>query len=595
MKYTYFINIRKKVTLKMVFIIFLFMCSLSVNAQKTEGALLPATTLTIRFRLDSVRIDMLFAHNDSAWRQFEQDVKRRFAGVPASQLRLDIFSGASPEGTAAHNRWLGENRGQAIRRLVSQRLPGRIGSMVVHNEAARWEAFYESVARSQEPWRDEVLRIIELPPSQDEFQWDHRERKLRALRGGSVWPVLLERYLAPLRSGATAVLTWQLNTLVLRDTTFLMGPDGLGYPGATGNPSRPGGYGPYPNGSYPNGSYPNGSYPNGLYPYVPYPYGYYPYGLYPNRPYFPFIPGLYSPFPCCPGRSGNLVFADPLGDLRRVGDSTRVSKPVVRRPVWILSTNLPLLGTGTPNLKAEWSLGHRDRWSLNVQGIWSWWVLAHNAYANEIMFGSVELRRFLGRRSRHHTLDGWHIGLALGVGYYDLEWKSYGYQGEVAMGFLNIGWQKRFGRRKQWAFDVGVGLGDLYTQYRRYWGSSKFPVGHEERYDDHLMWKHTSHTNWIGAPHANISVGYCISTRRGARRRTQALQRDSLRDARRDSILAERQRYIHFRDSLIALERDSILAERQRYQHFRDSLRAAWSQMPKAQRKAARREVLKAP
>lgn len=188
-------------------------------------------TLAIRFRLNSVRVDLTFADNQRRWDTFYEHFMTRYADIPASQLRLDIYSGASPEGTAAHNRWLGENRGRAIRMLVQRRLPGRIGSIVLHNEAARWDALYEAVANSQEPWRDEVMRIIELTPSQDETQRDHRELKLRTLRGGTVWPILLERYLAPLRSGGydtgattASVLTWRRDTIVVRDTVFIVSP-----------------------------------------------------------------------------------------------------------------------------------------------------------------------------------------------------------------------------------------------------------------------------------------------------------------------------------------------------------------------------------
>ena len=219
-----------------VLLVLLMLCPASATAQNDAGRAW-SDTLSIRFRLDSVRVDLAFADNQRRWDTFFDNFMTRYAGIPASQLHLDIYSGASPEGTAAHNRWLGENRGRAIRMLVQRRLPGRIGSIVVHNEAARWDALYEAVAGSQEPWRDEVLRIIELPASQDETHRDHRELKLRALRGGTVWPVLLERYLAPLRSGgydsgaATAsVLTWRRDTIVVRDTLYIAcQPKGEGF------------------------------------------------------------------------------------------------------------------------------------------------------------------------------------------------------------------------------------------------------------------------------------------------------------------------------------------------------------------------------
>ncbi len=196
----------------------------------SEGVSFWMDTLSIRFRLDSVTINMAYADNRRNWDTFCQNFRSRYADVPPAQLRLDIYSGASPEGSAAHNRWLGENRGRAIRSLVQRELPGRIGSIVIHNEAARWDALYEAIANSQEPWRDEVLHIISLPASEDETRRDHREIKLRALRKGTVWPVLLQRYLAPLRSGgygtgaATAsVLSWRRDTVVVRDTVYMPG------------------------------------------------------------------------------------------------------------------------------------------------------------------------------------------------------------------------------------------------------------------------------------------------------------------------------------------------------------------------------------
>jgi len=478
-------------------VIWLLLLPLGAVAAQTES-----DTLSIRFRLDSIRVDMGYADNAKAWGTFKQRFSERYASADPMRLRLDIYSGASPEGSAAHNRWLGENRGQSIRRLVRQHLP-RIGTVIVHNEAARWDGLYEAVARSSEPWRDEVLRIIEQPASPDENQWDHREYKLRALRGGTVWPTLLERYLAPLRSGATAILSWRAerDTVIVRDTVVMEVPVRI--------PAR-------------------------------------------------------------------LVFEDSMGTLRRTPDSARVRKPVVRRPVWSLKTNIPLLGLGTPNLQLEFSLGHKDKWSLNVEGAWSWWTFAYNAYANEIIYGSIELRRYLGRRYRHHTLDGWHLGLGLGGGYGDLEWRSKGYQAEVYSGFINIGWQRRFGRRKQWAFDMGLGLGFAYIPWRRYDGSTIFPVAKEEEHDDHLMWQETSRTNWFSATHFNISLGYVFNQHDAVWRRERAVQRDR-----------ERNGYLHFRDSLKAREkyvRDSTeIARRQRLKEI--------DLLPRAERRQALRQL----
>lgn len=393
-------------------------------------------TLTIRFRLDSIHVDMGYIDNAKVWATFEENYRKYFATHDSLPLRVDIYSGASPEGPAAHNIWLGENRGVALQNQIRQLLNGRKAKYVIHNEGPRWDALFNVVAASDEPWREEVLRILRQPASPDDSKRDHREQALRTLRGGTVWPVLLKKYLEPLRSGTSAVLSF----LNARDTIYMR---------------------------------------------------------------------------------DTVVLAMTIYPEKKAKHEKKERGPVLRQPVWILRTNMPLLGLGTPNLQAEVSLDRHDRWSVNVEGVFSWWTFSHNAYANQIIYGSAELRRWLGNRAHHHTLDGWHIGLAVAGGYGDVEWRSEGYQAEVYSAYVNIGWQHRFGKRRQWAFDAGIGLGYAFINWRKYKGSSLFPVGKEEQYDDHLMWQETNHTNWIGTPHLNISIGYVFNLKKQRRNHEQ--------------------------------------------------------------------------
>ena len=461
-------------------------------------------TLEIRFKLDSVMINMAFDDNQQRWDIFERSFRRRFDGLNPMGIKIDIYSGASPEGTVEHNRWLGQERGESIRGLIEQRLRGRVGYIVIHNEAARWQGLYDAVAASDETWRDEVLSIIRQPARVNENGRDRREWLLRHHKNKDIWEKMFSTYLPPLRSGGSAIVSWvpellpaHRDTIVLMDTVVVMNQQ-------------------------------------------------------------PVI--IYECNDC---------------DKKKVKVEREIQPPV-RYPVWILSTNIPLLGTGTPNLKAEWSLDRKDRWSINIEGVWSWWVFAHNVYANEIMYGSVELRRWLGNRWRHHTLDGWHIGLGLGGGYGDLEWKNRGYQAEVYSGFINIGWQKRFGRNHQWAFDASIGLGYAYVPWRRYRGSQIFPEGKEEEYTDHLMWRETGRTNWPGLIHFNISIGYVFPQKDGRWRRERAQQRD-----------IERNELLLARDSALAHER-----------YLRDSISTARKQrlqevelLPKTERKQAMQQL----
>ena len=251
-------------------------------------------------------------------------------------------------------------------------------------------------------------------------------------------------------------------------------------------------------------------------------------------------------------------------------------KPLQRKPVWVMRTNLPFLFSGTPNMQLEWSLGHKDKWSFCVEGMWSWWTFDRNDFSNEIVYGSVELRRWLGRRWRHHTLSGWHLGLAVGGGYGDVEWKSRGYQGEAYSGFLNIGWQGRSGRRKQWAFDIGVGLGYAYVPWRRYTGSRLFPKGHEEPQTDHLMWQEKGLQHFIGTPHVNISIGYVFNQKDAGWRRQRAMERDAVKYD-----------YRHYRDSVAA--REKFVEDSTKIAHHLKEKEI--SLLPRAERKTARAEL----
>ena len=404
-------------------------------------------TLSIFFRLDSINIDMGYANNAANWQTFEDIFNRDFQNVNPAALRLDIYSGASPEGTPDHNRWLGENRGIAVRRLIRQRLGQRVGAIIVHNEAARWDGLYQLVEQSDEPWRDEVLRILEMPATQVPNIRDHREYKLRYLHGDRIWPTLERDYLAPLRSGATAVLSWQggvggggsgrCDTIVIRDTIVMECP-----------PTT--------------------------------------------------ITNIYQ---IAPGMGGE-------GTLPAVDDS--LFRERLRYPAWAVKTNLLLWGVVAPNIQVEIPLGRKNKWSLEVEYFTPWFIWSHNAHASQFQNLGLELRRYIGKREHHRWLQGWHVGLAVEAGYYDWEWmRSEGYQGEYINGFLNLGYQVRWG--KHWALDASLGLGLLATQYRHYYGSSTYPLNHEEPWDRHLMYHDKGTMLWPGACHAGLQLAYMFN------------------------------------------------------------------------------------
>lgn len=352
-------------------------------------------TLAIRFKLDSVRIDMSYSDNAKNWATFEQNFKKHYAGMNPATLRLDIYAGASPEGTAAHNRKLGEGRGMAIRRLIRRQLGKYVNNIIIHNEAARWEGLYDLVAASHEPWRDEVLDIIDMPAGDDDTQRDPRELRLRTLRDGTVWPVLLDRYMAPLRSGASAILSWQggRDTIVVRDTVVVMNHYQI-----------------------------------------------------PEREFESQRKGYVPP-----------AVQKKRAEAQARRDSVLLER--LKYPAWAIKTNLLLWGVVAPNIEVEIPLGRNNRWSLEAEYFTPWFIWNNNAHASQFQNLGLELRCWLGNRKYHPWLHGWHIGLAVAAGYYDWEWKkSEGYQGEYINTYLNIGYQHRWGRHWGLDASVGFGV-----------------------------------------------------------------------------------------------------------------------------------------
>ena len=414
------------------------MLTLSICQQMSAVNVL-GDTLQVQFRVGQSNIDLSYADNERQVTQFCQRVMRNLAISEQEEMQLNIYTGASPEGPEELNRRLGEQRGIALKELLTERLKGLVLHCAVINEGPRWGQLYKMVEKSNEPWREEVLTILGKRPEADEWKTDEREQRLRKLKNGLVWRELNERYLPPLRTSGSAVIfpvrplaPSQHDTIVIRDTI------------------------------------------------------------------------IYIPEPC-----------------------PQYEPPIDLDPAWAVKTNLLLWGVIAPNVQVERSLGKTNRWSIEGEIFWPWWTWSHNAHAEQFLNLGVELRYWLGNRQKHHTLDGWHIGMGLAGGYYDFEWKrSEGWQGEYLNVYCNLGYQHRFGRRNQWAVDGGLALGWIPTKFRHYVGSSQakdyadqhpsknYHLGPNEEYDDHLMWLNNGWKHILGATHVNFSIAYIIGAKK---------------------------------------------------------------------------------
>ena len=113
-------------------------------------------TLEVHYRVGISSLDPNFADNKRQIDQFVDYVNATYANVPAQYLKLDVYSGASPEGPIELNRRLGEERGLALKEALLERLGWLKGRISVYNQGARWGGLYKAIEDSNEPWKYDV-------------------------------------------------------------------------------------------------------------------------------------------------------------------------------------------------------------------------------------------------------------------------------------------------------------------------------------------------------------------------------------------------------------------------------------------------------
>ena len=182
------------------------------------------------------------------------------------------------------------------------------------------------------------------------------------------------------------------------------------------------------------------------------------------------------------------------------------------RPLFALKTNLLFDAALMPNVEIEVPIG--NRWSVNGEYMFPWWLMGGNKYCLQILAGGLEGRYWLGSREKRMTrevLTGHFFGLYAGGGKYDLQWEKNGYQGEffIAAG-ISYGYARRIARNLHLEFNIGIGL--LRTDYRHY-----HP---RENYTD-LLWLADGKYTWLGPTKLKLSLVWLLNrktTKKGGER-----------------------------------------------------------------------------
>lgn len=173
------------------------------------------------------------------------------------------------------------------------------------------------------------------------------------------------------------------------------------------------------------------------------------------------------------------------------------------KPLFALKTNLLFDLASALNVEVEVPLG--NRFSLAGEWIFPWWLYEKKQYALEILNGNLELRYWLGNRTKENLLTGWFVGIYGGAGLYDVEWKDKGYQGEFIIPFgMSGGFAHKISRNLRMEYSLGIGY--MTNKYREYVPQK---CGVDGKW--HLIKQGEGKNTWIGPTRAKVSLVWMIN------------------------------------------------------------------------------------
>ena len=190
-------------------------------------------------------------------------------------------------------------------------------------------------------------------------------------------------------------------------------------------------------------------------------------------------------------------------------ETAPASDTIYTRPILAVSTNLLYDLAITPNVAVEVPLG--KHWSVYADYTFPWWVNRTNNMAWQQLKFDVGGRYWFGRRGANDPMEvlrGHFVGLDLGIGYYDLEPRHTGWQGEFLTAGLEYGYGWVLGKNKKWRLDAFGGAGIIYTHYRYYEGNAG---------DTKLLWQYNGRYTWFGPVKLGASIKYIFTTKKPRR------------------------------------------------------------------------------
>ncbi len=170
-------------------------------------------------------------------------------------------------------------------------------------------------------------------------------------------------------------------------------------------------------------------------------------------------------------------------------------------PPFALKTNLLFDAASLINIELEVPIN--PHWSVNLEWNFPWWLNRKtNGFCIQALVGNGEVRYYFQDRDSRAMLQGWFAGFYGGGGYYDLQWKEEGNQGELhSVGFTG-GYS--FHVHRIFNIELSLGVGYMGTDYRHYALKENRTI---------LAYQYTGNRLWFGPTKAKVSLVWLISSK----------------------------------------------------------------------------------
>lgn len=464
--------------------------ALSVSAQEPDGR--QEIYVQIKYQKGYSTLDTLLGNNKASLNKLITQLKQLETNPIAAIKSITIKGSASPEGYITYNRRLSEKRAHNLRAYMLEHTSLPDSTVKVALSHIDWELLGKLVANTDQPWRDEAIKIINETPiyiyDDKNHIIDGRKNQLGMLRGGRAWEYMKKNFFPDMRNAMFQIVyeqemrnnvpdrltqrqaTISGNLAAKQDTVFVETTETADATNvaATADVTDTVSMA--------------------------------------DTATIVVTADVTDSTDTSDAARNNAASAQttvPADDMQRKKGASFIEK-LPFTP--LLKTNMLYDAALLPNIGLEIGIG--QEWSVSANWMHAWWSSNAKHRYWRAYGGDLEVRRWfrLPRGNAQQDFCGHHAGIYGQMLTYDFEWGGKGYQGRPWSWGAGVSYGYSLPVGKQFNIDFTLGIGYLTGDYMTY-----------NVQDNCYVWESTRRRKWFGPTKAEVSLVWFMGGRRATK------------------------------------------------------------------------------